>query len=461
MAEIKAKVTLTKKGEEAYVSVKQLMAKLKWTAAVDLDLMAFYKAKDGRVGAVFSENYSGGSMGSLNSFPFIQLSEDAGADARSGEDEEVLRITKLEDLAEVYICTINFTEAMQNRQTSFSNYDAQVLLIDDKGESIAVPLDSPQSGTVAVIAKIDNAGFMGAKLVNENQIMDLATFQATIPGASSLQLLSKAALLEKKLEQQAPQILQLAKKATLAIKKANLTDHQAKVALCLDISASMGHLYKSGKIQRFAEKILALGCRFDDDGAIDIFLFGANAHSAGEMNVDNFANFIPKILKKYPLEGSTYYGKAMQGIRNFYFPDGKGEARKSPVASNIPVYVMFVTDGATFDEQITERQLKWSSYEPIFWQYMAIGKSRRDIKKGGLGGLVAKAFASNFTFLERLDEMRGRYLDNANFFSVEDPESISDDELYELLMSEYPTWVKLAQNKDLLRPIVWAPSSIS
>lgn len=461
MVELKAKITLTKKGEEAYVAVKQLIGKLKWTAAVDLDMMAFYKGKDGRVGAVFSENYSGGSMGSLNSFPFIQLSADAGADATEGEHEEVLRITNLEDLAEVYICTINFTEAMQNRQTSYSNYDAHVLLMDDKGESVAVPLDSPQSGTVAVIAKIDNAGFMGAKLVNENQIMDLATFQATIPGASSLQLLSKAALLEKKLEQQAPQIWQLAKKATLAIEKVNLTAHQAKVALCLDISASMGSLYKSGKIQRFAEKILALGCRFDDDGSIDIFLFGANSHSAGEMNVDNFANFIPQILKKYPLEGSTYYGKAMQTIRNYYFPDGKGEMRKSPVASNIPVYVMFVTDGATFDEQITERQLKWSSYEPIFWQYMAIGKSRRDIKKGGLGGFVAKAFASDFTFLERLDEMRGRYLDNANFFSVEDPESISDDELYELLMSEYPSWLKLAQNKDLLRPIVWAPPSSS
>ncbi|MBC6474777.1 MAG: hypothetical protein GDA48_19870 [Hormoscilla sp. GM102CHS1] len=115
MTEIKAKVTLIKKGEEAYVSVKQLMAKLKWTAAVDLDLMAFYKAKDGRVGAVFSENYSGGSMGSLNSFPFIQLSEDAGAGATGGAHEEILHITKLEDLAEVYICTIDFTGARQNR----------------------------------------------------------------------------------------------------------------------------------------------------------------------------------------------------------------------------------------------------------------------------------------------------------------------------------------------------------
>ena len=197
MAELKAKVTLKKKGEEAYVSIKQLMASLKWTAAVDLDLMAFYKAKDGRVGGVFSDNYAGGSMGSLNSFPFIQLSGDAGVGATGGENEETLRITQLDDLAELYICTINFTDATQNRERPFSSYDAYVLVVDDKGESVAVPLDSNESGTVAVIAKIDNTGFMGAKMVNENRIMDMATFQQTIPGANTLQLASKVVLKRK------------------------------------------------------------------------------------------------------------------------------------------------------------------------------------------------------------------------------------------------------------------------
>jgi hypothetical protein len=95
------------------------------------------------------------------------------------------------------------------------------------------------------------------------------------------------------------------------------------VALCLDISGSMASLYSSGKIQQFAEKILALGCWFDDDGSIDIFLFGANAHKAGEMTLANFKNFIPNVLNQYPLEGGTYYGKVMKMIRNFYFPTGE------------------------------------------------------------------------------------------------------------------------------------------
>ena len=256
----------------------------------------------------------------------------------------------------------------------------------------------------------------------------------------------KAIQLEKRLETEAPHIFNLAKLADISLEKANLTNHRARVALCLDISGSMSGLYASGVIQKFAEKILALGCRFDDDGAIDIFLFGGNAHNAREMTLDNFQDFIQNVLKKYPLEYSTDYAKAMQAIRNFYFPQEresgsginlfrnlfKGEpGRTSPVFSETPVYVMFVTDGNTSGESATETQLKSSSYEPIFWQFMAVGS----------GG---------FRFLERLDEIRDRYLDNSDFFSVKDPKAIGDRELYDLLMTEYPNWVKLARTKNLL-----------
>jgi uncharacterized protein involved in tellurium resistance len=197
MVDIKAKVTLKKKGEEAYLSVKQLVVSLKWSANVDLDLMAFYKSKDNQVGGVFSDNYAGGSMGNLNSFPYIQLSGDAGVGATGGENEEILRITKLDDMAQIYICALNFTDASQNRPQSFHKYDAYVFLVDDRGESVAVPLDSQIQGTVAIIAKIDNTGFMGAKLVNENQVMDLNSFQSLIPGANTLKLSSKIVLKQK------------------------------------------------------------------------------------------------------------------------------------------------------------------------------------------------------------------------------------------------------------------------
>lgn len=252
----------------------------------------------------------------------------------------------------------------------------------------------------------------------------------------------------EKLEKEAPQLIDLAKKADIVLEKVNLTKHQARVALCLDISASMSRLYASGKIQRFAERILALGSRFDDDGAIDIFLFGANAHQPGDMNLTNFQNFIATIQQRYPLEGNTLYGKAMKMIRDFYFSSSGGKekrslfksllgggntgARNTPLQAEQPVYVMFVTDGATANRGEAEKQITWASYEPIFWQFMAIGS----------GG---------FNFLERLDDLHDRYADNADFFSVADPEAIADDRLYDLLMTEYPHWVQLAKNKGLLK----------
>ena len=197
MVELKPKIILKKKGEEAFISLKQLMVKLQWTAGVDLDLMAFYESKNGQVGAVFSNNYAGGNMGSLNSFPYIQLSGDAGVGATGGNNEETLRITKLDDLAQLYICTINFTEAKAKQNTAFNRYDARVLIVDDTGEAIAVPLDSQTPGTVAIIAKIDNTGFMGPRLINENYILDLPSFQEIIPGAKLLQISSKIVLKKK------------------------------------------------------------------------------------------------------------------------------------------------------------------------------------------------------------------------------------------------------------------------
>lgn len=254
--------------------------------------------------------------------------------------------------------------------------------------------------------------------------------------------------LEKKLEKQAPKILNLAKKAKISLEKAGMQHHDARVALCLDISGSMHGLYKSGKMQEFAERILALATRFDDDGAIDIFLFGKGAYHAEELTVDNFAGFVNRLTKKYPLEGGTYYGKVMKIIREYYF--GEAALRKTPLPRALPTYVMFVTDGSTFDTEETRSHIQYSSYEPIFWQFMAIGESKKDIKKRGIGGWLQSIVSSDFAFLEELDQMQGRFLDNANFFSVVDPAQITDEQLYDLLLEEYPGWIKQAAEKGLI-----------
>ena len=74
-------------------------------------------------------------------------------------------------------------------------------------------------------------------------------------------------------------------------------------------------------------------------------------------------------------------------------------------------------------------------------------------KKGFLGlfGGGPAPPVSEFRFLEALDNLPGRFVDNANFFSVEDPQAISDEQLYELLMTEYPGWLKLVKEKGMIK----------
>jgi hypothetical protein len=252
----------------------------------------------------------------------------------------------------------------------------------------------------------------------------------------------KKVLLEKKMQQEAPHLLDLSKKALISLEKVGLQEHVAKVAICLDISGSMSNLYKSGKIQHFVERILALGTRFDDDGAIDVFLFGKNAYDAGELTISNSRSYINGLLKTYRLEGSTYYSKVVTMIRKHYL--GSSSHRKKPLPQDVPIYVMFVTDGDTFDPDQTTKQMINASFEPIFWQFMAIDEMRK--------GLFGQSQKSPFKYLEHLDTLEGRYIDNASFFSVQDPAAIPDNELYDLLMNEYPQWVKEAKVKGLIMP---------
>ena len=251
--------------------------------------------------------------------------------------------------------------------------------------------------------------------------------------------------LEKRVAREAPQLVSLVKQAAVSLEKVGLSQHRAKVCLCLDISGSMGRLYKEGLVQQFAERILALGCKFDDDGEIDVFLFGKDVHQPDPMDLSNCTSYVKRVIQLHPLEGDTRYGKAMQAIRAFYFPDAKGQERTRPLKADMPVYVMFVTDGGTSDQASTEKQLRWASNEAIFWQFMGIGKGRKSKSK------FLAAFAdSDFPFLEKLDELGGRLIDNANYFSVGSPDEHSDAELYDLLMTEYPDWLKLARQHGLL-----------
>lgn len=259
-----------------------------------------------------------------------------------------------------------------------------------------------------------------------------ATPTATVAPTPTKANLTKRVQLEKRIEQEAPQLVSLIKKAQVNLEKKGLGEHRAKVCLCLDISASMSGLYSSGKIQAFVERIVALACRFDDDGEVDVFLFGQHSQRAPVITLRNYQQYIGHLIEHFPLEGGTDYAPAMKLIRQHYLQDDSD--RKSPInsPSGQPVYVMFVTDGATSNRKAAENQILYASYQPIFWQFMGIGRD------------------GSFEFLEKLDDLKGRYVDNADFFSVKTPQDYDDDQLFARLMNEYPKWLEQAKQKQLV-----------
>lgn len=232
-------------------------------------------------------------------------------------------------------------------------------------------------------------------------------------------------------------------------KKAGIRAHQAKVALCLDVSESMSPYYESGKVQFFTQKVLGLGAYLDVNSQVDVFLFSEKTHHAGEMTQYNYATFLDDALENYNLTGTAKFSSAIKKIRKFYFPDASLEAEPPIKKPYFPIYVLFVSNGNTEDEDETAIELSKASHSPVFWQFITIGVTRGDVGNG-FWAWLKKPFLEDYSFLQKLDDLPDRFIDNADFFNISDPFKVNDEELFEKLMTEYPDWIKEAISKKIL-----------
>jgi len=169
---------LKQKGSEANVAgFKQLMVSMKWTTAADFDLASAYEDKNGKQGLIYF-----GELGDLNAFPFMQLSGDEGVGDTGGDNEETMRITKLDDMKYVWLLCWDYGKIQDGAPARFKDSDVNLTVLDDKGTSHNVSLDTGDMGNVALLAVIDNSSPVGAKLVN-------ASKAGTLKGLKNLQQL--------------------------------------------------------------------------------------------------------------------------------------------------------------------------------------------------------------------------------------------------------------------------------
>ncbi|MFF9313373.1 VWA domain-containing protein [Streptomyces sp. NPDC014748] len=233
----------------------------------------------------------------------------------------------------------------------------------------------------------------------------------------------RSAISLDKVQRAAPGLVNLYKAAHVSLVKHDVLGQRSAVYLVLDHSGSMAEFYDNGTMQLLAKQALGLSANLDDDGMVPLVFFSHDVDLVTDISLDNYQGRINALHRSLDW-GGTNYAPAMQAVISHY------EASRS----TDPAFVIFQTDGEPWDRKETSELLRRSSSMPIFWQFVGFGLSR------------------DLRFLQRLDTLTGRTVDNAGYFGAgRHPGKRSKADLYDLLMKEFPAWLTAARAAGVLR----------
>ncbi|MBU9829502.1 VWA domain-containing protein [Rahnella sp. FC061912-K] len=235
--------------------------------------------------------------------------------------------------------------------------------------------------------------------------------------------------LEKRIQEKAPRLISLAKTVTVSLAKHNLQSVKAKVAFVLDASGSMTGEFKKGNVQAVVDRIAVLAVQFDDDGDMDMWGFAEKHRKYKDVTLDNLDGYVADIQNS-ARRGRWENLPGLGGINNE--PPVLEEIIDTFKHSDLPVYVVFITDGGISKTRAIKEAIRRSANYPIFWKFL------------GLGG-------SGYGILEQLDTFTDRRIDNTHFFAIDDFATMSDERLYDLLLEEFKDWTVAARKERIMR----------
>jgi hypothetical protein len=231
-----------------------------------------------------------------------------------------------------------------------------------------------------------------------------------------------------KVQETAPALVDLYKAAGVSLDKHGLRGQRAAVYLVVDHSGSMRPYYRDGSVQALADQVLGLSAHFDDDGSVPVVFFSTGVDAVTEIGLADHHGRIDRVVAGLGHMGKTNYHLAMDAVIDHYLDRGAGE----------PAFVVFQTDGGPTGRLAAERYMCKAARLPLFWQFIGFGDP--DTKQ--------------FDFLRRLDELAvpgKRVVDNAGFFHAgPDPRAVSDGELYDRLVGEFPKWLVAARAQGIV-----------
>ncbi|MET7700436.1 VWA domain-containing protein [Streptomyces sp. NPDC005485] len=238
-----------------------------------------------------------------------------------------------------------------------------------------------------------------------------------------------AAISLAKVEETAPALVSLYKSAGVSLTKHGLSDQRAAVYLVVDYSGSMKPYYQDGSVQALADRVLGLSAHLDDDGRVPVVFFSTDIDAETDIALADHRGRIDRIVAGLGHMGKTSYHLAMDAVIDHYLDSGTKD----------PALVVFQTDGGPTSKPAAERYLCKAAQLPLFWQFIGFGDPG----------------SRQFEFLRKLDELavpQKRPIDNAGFFHAgSDPRKVSDDELYDRLVGEFPHWLAAARTQGIVR----------
>lgn len=242
-----------------------------------------------------------------------------------------------------------------------------------------------------------------SKLFNNKQVNPDQNLNSTTPTTMTIDM-------SKHTEQLETVLIDMSKNG-----KTDMTNHSARVAIAMDYSGSMSNMFSNGEVQEIVTRLLPIALKFDDNEELESWLFSNDCERINPVTISNYQNYVKNFMLNAGMYmGGTEYAPVLKDIVKYY---------KDNNPSDIPAFVIFITDGDNSDENVTDSIVRKLSEYNMFVQFVGIGNG------------------SSFKYLRKLDNLSGRKSDNTGFITVQDMNRLNDEQLYTEMLRQYNDWL--------------------
>jgi vWA found in TerF C terminus len=234
-----------------------------------------------------------------------------------------------------------------------------------------------------------------------------------------------------------------------------LTDRSTRYVLVIDRAVLRSNVLMA-QCKTILSYMIALSAHTQAQGAVEWIDIGKDLHVGGSCTWDNLDQKIQEAGERVQQSSSDdalrFYGQMMEGVRRHLYPQNNGRDTKVSCQKAQPTLVCCLLAGDANDAVMADWQLRWASYEPLFWQMLALlpdttvpwRTSQSLMRQGGLGG--------SWKWLDRLPHAQDRLLVNADYAALGASGRCDVELFYRAILGGYSVWFKEARLREMIIP---------